>query len=366
MVDWMETPHQGCGPDARTGCLVARPGSPLRRGDRGADLGRDRRAVHGLRARLRGEDVLRRGPPLRARAVRRPRARRRSRPTRWRSTARRCGRCRTASIPPSSSAPTTSRGRRGSSSAPAACARRTSRRTRCPRTSTPTAARSTRCARSPSGWPSRTPAEWPEAMILLGDQVYADEVSPGVREFIRSRRDPEVPPGETVADFEEYTRLYWESWGEPYMRWLLSTVPSLDDLRRPRRPRRLEHVEDVGHRHPRAGLVGRADRRRLHVATGSTSTSATCRRASSTSSTSTTACARPTTPATILRDYVFKADREVEGTRWSYCRDIGQARLRDGRLARRPGARPRRAQHGRRGRVAAGSRSTPPATATTC
>jgi hypothetical protein len=29
----------------------------------------------------------------------------------------------------------------------------------------------------------------------------------------------------------------------------------------------------------------------------------------------------------ILRDYVFKADREVQGTRWSYCRDIGQARL---------------------------------------
>ena len=29
----------------------------------------------------------------------------------------------------------------------------------------------------------------------------------------------------------------------------------------------------------------------------------------------------------ILRDYVFKADREVEGTRWSYCRDIGPARL---------------------------------------
>jgi hypothetical protein len=29
----------------------------------------------------------------------------------------------------------------------------------------------------------------------------------------------------------------------------------------------------------------------------------------------------------ILRDYAFKADREVEGTRWSFCRDIGQARL---------------------------------------
>ena len=115
-------------------------------------------------------------------------------------------------------------------------------------------------------------------MILLGDQVYADEVSPGVREFIRSRRDPEVPPGETVADFEEYTRLYWESWGEPYMRWLLSTVPSSmifddhdvhDDWNTSK-----TWVTDI--RAP--GLVGRADRRRLHVATGSTSTSATCRR----------------------------------------------------------------------------------------
>src|SRR4051794_7376251 len=35
------------------------------------------------------------------------------------------------------------------------------------------------------------PSEWPEALILLGDQVYADEVSPEVRDFICSRRDPE-------------------------------------------------------------------------------------------------------------------------------------------------------------------------------
>src|SRR5919198_4536095 len=73
---------------------------------------------------------------------------------------------------------------------------------------------------------SQHPDEWPHAVLLLGDQVYADEVSPEVRAFIRSRRDPEVPPGETIADFEEYTRLYRESWGQPTMRWLLSTVPS--------------------------------------------------------------------------------------------------------------------------------------------
>ena len=27
-----------------------------------------------------------------------------------------------------------------------------------------------------------------------------------------------------MLDFEEYTRLYWESWGDPVIRWLFSTV----------------------------------------------------------------------------------------------------------------------------------------------
>src|SRR5829696_1845500 len=68
--------------------------------------------------------------------------------------------------------------------------------------------------------------EWPDALLLLGDQVYADEVSSGTQDFIHSRRDPNEPPGEEVADFEEYTRLYWDSWKDPTTRWLLSTVPS--------------------------------------------------------------------------------------------------------------------------------------------
>ena len=49
---------------------------------------------------------------------------------------------------------------------------------------------------------------------------------PEVADFIRSRRDPAVPPGETVADFEEYTQLYRTAWSDPPIRWLLSTVPS--------------------------------------------------------------------------------------------------------------------------------------------
>ena len=72
----------------------------------------------------------------------------------------------------------------------------------------------------------RGEAEWPDAVLLLGDQVYADEVSPQALEFIQSRRDTSVLPGEQIADFEEYTCLYRESWSDPDIRWLLSTVPT--------------------------------------------------------------------------------------------------------------------------------------------
>jgi hypothetical protein len=71
----------------------------------------------------------------------------------------------------------------------------------------------------------RNPDErWPHVLLMLGDQVYADEGAPKTREFIRSRRDVSEPPGLEVADFEEYTRLYWESWREPVVRWMFSTV----------------------------------------------------------------------------------------------------------------------------------------------
>ena len=68
--------------------------------------------------------------------------------------------------------------------------------------------------------------DWPDALLLLGDQVYADEVSPETAAFIRSRRNVHDPPRGEVADFEEYTRLYRESWTDPDIRWLLSTVPT--------------------------------------------------------------------------------------------------------------------------------------------
>ncbi|MEG3626485.1 alkaline phosphatase D family protein [Streptomyces poriticola] len=68
--------------------------------------------------------------------------------------------------------------------------------------------------------------ERPDVLLLLGDQVYADETSDGTRRWLAARRDLRDPPGTEVADYEEYTRLYYESWLAPEVRWLLSTVPS--------------------------------------------------------------------------------------------------------------------------------------------
>jgi hypothetical protein len=70
------------------------------------------------------------------------------------------------------------------------------------------------------------PADWPRMLLLLGDQVYADEVSPRTLEYIRSRRDTSREPGEEVLDVDEYTVLYHEAWSDPASRWLLSTIPS--------------------------------------------------------------------------------------------------------------------------------------------
>ncbi|MEU3839427.1 alkaline phosphatase D family protein [Streptomyces sp. NPDC028635] len=69
-------------------------------------------------------------------------------------------------------------------------------------------------------------AERPDVLLLLGDQVYADETSEATRSWLAGRRDLQTPPGSQVADYEEYCRLYHESWLDPEVRWLLSTVPS--------------------------------------------------------------------------------------------------------------------------------------------
>src|SRR3954447_13045069 len=170
------------------------------------------------------------------------------------------------------------------------------------------------------------PERWPHALVLLGDQVYADEVPPAVREYIRSRRDPDVPPGETVGDFEEYTRLYLESWSEPHIRWLLSTVPSAmvfddhdvhDDWNTS-----LDWVRDMRAR----GwwddrIVGGFMSYWLYQHIGNLAPG----RLAEDPLWEEVRKAEDGGPA--LRAFAFRADREVAGTRWSYCRDFGRSRL---------------------------------------
>ncbi|HEY2225924.1 alkaline phosphatase D family protein [Actinomycetospora sp.] len=69
-------------------------------------------------------------------------------------------------------------------------------------------------------------AELPDAVCLLGDQIYADETTPRTQEWIRARRGVETGAGLEIADYPEYAHLYAETWSDPEVRWLLSTVPT--------------------------------------------------------------------------------------------------------------------------------------------
>ena len=73
-----------------------------------------------------------------------------------------------------------------------------------------------------------SPDTWPDLLVLVGDQIYADDTSPGAEERIRTLRKAngsDLPP-ELVANFEEFTWLYKEAWTPEVERWMFSVVPS--------------------------------------------------------------------------------------------------------------------------------------------
>ncbi len=165
----------------------------------------------------------------------------------------------------------------------------------------------------------RPPETWPHALLMLGDQIYADEPHPG------GRREARRPAGRDLRRLRRPLPRLLERAGDP-----LAALDRAqrDDLRRPRRPRRLEHVDRMGHRDAREGVVAAADRRRvrelLRLPAPRQPVSPTERgelelyaalRAGDDDATE------------RLRAFAKQADEEVEGTRWSFCRDIGPARL---------------------------------------
>jgi hypothetical protein len=185
--------------------------------------------------------------------------------------------------------------------------------------------------------------EWPDLLLLLGDQVYADEVAPATEEFIRARRDVDVPPGLQISDFQEYCRLYRDAWSEPSVRWLLSTVPTamifddhdvIDDWNTSRDW--VAQMRANGWWDER--IVGAFASYWCYQHLGNLSPEDReqdpCYRA---------ARAADGDASAIVRDFAFRADREVAGARWSYKRDIGRTRIvvMDSRAGRvlEPGAR---------------------------
>jgi PhoD-like phosphatase len=170
------------------------------------------------------------------------------------------------------------------------------------------------------------PERWPSALFLVGDQVYADEVSPATLAFIRSRRDTSRPPGEEVADFEEYTHLYREAWSDPVIRWVLSTVSTamLFDDHDVHDDWNISHgwLEDI-RREPwwNERIVGAFVSYWLYQHLGNLSP-AQLRGDELFARAHEVDDAGP-----LLRDFAFRSDRETKGRRWSFCRDLGRTRV---------------------------------------
>ncbi|MGP4001196.1 alkaline phosphatase D family protein [Streptomyces sp. 8N706] len=169
-------------------------------------------------------------------------------------------------------------------------------------------------------------AERPDVLLLLGDQVYADETSAAMREWIATRRDLSEPPGSQVADFEEYTRLYYESWLDPEVRWLLSTVPScmifddhdvIDDWNTSAAWREEMRATPWWEERVLAGLMSYWVYQHLGNLSPAELTDDPLFKQVRTAQDGTD----------LVREFAARADADPSYTRWSYRRDFGRTRL---------------------------------------
>ncbi|HEY1175623.1 MAG TPA: alkaline phosphatase D family protein, partial [Phytomonospora sp.] len=174
--------------------------------------------------------------------------------------------------------------------------------------------------------------EWPDSLVLLGDQVYADETSKATGAWIGERRDVRRDPGTEVANFDEYVRLYHESWSTELVRWLFSTVPTSmifddhdvrDDWNTSQTWRdRMERTSWWDERE-RAALVTYW----IYQHIGNLSPSEL---AEDKTYRAVVEAGRTGDAAGVLGEFADVATQEVngrKGTRWSYRRDFGNVRL---------------------------------------
>jgi hypothetical protein len=168
--------------------------------------------------------------------------------------------------------------------------------------------------------------EWPDVLLMLGDQVYADEVSPATLAFIETKRDTDDLPGERVLDFEDYTRLYLESWSDPAIRWLMSTVSTAmifddhdvhDDWNISEAWLKEMRSHHWWNEHIKGALSSYWVYQHLgNLAPEAHQDDELLNRVKAAED-----------AEDLLEEFAFRADRETAGTRWSYCRDLGDTRL---------------------------------------
>ena len=172
--------------------------------------------------------------------------------------------------------------------------------------------------------------QWPHALVMLGDQVYADETSPDTQRRIRQRRDITTGAREQVADYEEYTWLYAESWTDPDVRWLLSTVPSSmifddHDVRDDWNTSKSWRADMNAQSWWQERIVGALSSYWVYQHLGNLSPAELAR---DPLYQRVRACDGDAEH--LLREFAVAADREADGAkgaRWSYRRDFGPVRL---------------------------------------
>jgi hypothetical protein len=183
------------------------------------------------------------------------------------------------------------------------------------------------CARGVTGTPRD---RWPGAMLLIGDQIYADETGPAARRFIAGRRDPAVPPGYEAADFEEYCALYLEAWSEPAVRWLLSAVPTVmifddHDVHDDWNSSAAWRAEFEAKPWWRARITGAYQSYWIYQHLGNLSPAGLA--ADETWRQVRQAVDQAGDAAAVLEDFALRADRRAAGIRFSVRRDFGKVRV---------------------------------------
>ena len=174
---------------------------------------------------------------------------------------------------------------------------------------------------------------------------------PARSEFIRERRDTERAArraGRRLRGVHAPLLRLVDRPDRP-----LAAVDGLerDDLRRPRRPRRLEHVEGLGRGVPPEAVVERAHRRRADVVLDLPAHRQPVAARARARTSSTSACCEADDAGPMLREFAYKADREVPGSALELLPPDRQDQAGRHGLARRPRARAGRAPDGRRRRV---------------